>query len=206
MAELLEATRKMTKYFKRSFKHNKPHSNHPNIHTTSTNHHNNSHSDKHKHKPCNNNDEVNEITNSKHTSKNTLAEPENNKECYDSDCSDSILDSSSDSEWLSRENKLTEVKLSNTKYTTDFPVTINNNETISQFDTGTTSSYMPKACFDKLDPKPKLTDTHTHIKSMVPMATVSIPLAQLPVLWNSPGNCSNSSWFENIYFDLLSWD
>ena len=86
----------MTKYFKRSFKHNKPDYNDNSNPITSTNHHNNFHSDKHKHKPCNNSDKVNEITNSTHISKHTLAEPENRKEHYDSDSSDSILNSSSD--------------------------------------------------------------------------------------------------------------
>ena len=51
-----------------------------------------------KHKPLNNSDEVNKITNSTHTSKNTLTEPENSKECCNSDSSDSILNSSLDSE------------------------------------------------------------------------------------------------------------
>ena len=50
-----------------------------------------------------------------HRPKTTLREPENNKEHYDSDISDSILDSSSDSAWLSKENKIIKVKLSNTK-------------------------------------------------------------------------------------------
>ena len=38
---------------------------------------------------------------------------------------------------------------------------INNNKAISLFDTGTTISCMSKACFDKLDPKPTLTHTHS---------------------------------------------
>ena len=71
---------------------------------------------------------------------------------------DSILYSSSDSEWLSRENKIIEVKLSNTKYARNFPVTISNNKTICLFHTGATISCMSKRCFDKLD----LTLTHTH--------------------------------------------
>ena len=72
MAELLEATRKMTKYFKRLYKHNKLHSTDNSNCQTSTNHYNNSHSGRHKHKPCNNNGEVNKITNSTHTSKTHL--------------------------------------------------------------------------------------------------------------------------------------
>ena len=97
MAELLETTRKMTKYFNRSCKKNKPHHNNNNNPTTSTNHHNNSHSDKHKHRPCNNSDEVNKILTQQTPIKNALAEPENNIEHYDSDNCDSILNSSSDS-------------------------------------------------------------------------------------------------------------
>ena len=47
MVELLEAIRKMTKYFKRSYKHSKPHlSDNSNCHI-STNHYISSHSDKH---------------------------------------------------------------------------------------------------------------------------------------------------------------
>ena len=98
MAELLEATRKMTKYFKRSYKHNKPHPNDNSNCHTSTNHYSNSQSDRHKHKPHNNSDEVNKITNSTHTSKITLSGPEISKEHHDSDSSDSILDSSLDLE------------------------------------------------------------------------------------------------------------
>ena len=52
------------------------------------------------------------------------------------------------------------VKLSNMKYAANFPVTINNNNTISLFDTGGTISCMSKACFDKLQPKPALVQTH----------------------------------------------
>ena len=43
----------------------------------------------------------------------------------------------------------------------NFPVTINTINTISLFDTGATISCMPKACFDKLQPKPTLVQTHT---------------------------------------------
>ena len=39
------------------------------------------------------------LTQHTHTPKTTLTEPENNKEHYNSDISNSILDSSSDSEW-----------------------------------------------------------------------------------------------------------
>ena len=42
------------------------------------------------------------------------------------------------------------------------PVTTNKNKTISVYDTGTTISCMSKACFDKLDTKPTLIQTHTY--------------------------------------------
>ena len=93
---MLNATRKMTKYFKRSVKHNKPQCNDNSNTTTGTNHHNNVHS--HKHKPHNDSNKVNDITNSTYAPKTTLAEPENDNRHCDSDSSDSILDSSSDSE------------------------------------------------------------------------------------------------------------
>ena len=48
------------------------------------------------------------------------------------------------------------------KYAAHFPATINNNQTISLFDTGTKISCMSKACFDKLQPKPALVQTHTY--------------------------------------------
>ena len=94
IAKLLGATRKMTKYFKRSVKHIKPQCNDNSNTTTGTNYNNNAHS--HKHKPCNDNDEVNDITNSIHIPKTTLTEPENNNKRYDSESSDSILNSCSD--------------------------------------------------------------------------------------------------------------
>ena len=95
MAELLEATRKMAKYFKRSYKHSRCHPcDNSNCHR-STNHYNNSHPDRHKCQPCNNNDEVNKIINQTCTSNNTPSVPKNSKAHHDSDSSDSILDSSS---------------------------------------------------------------------------------------------------------------
>ena len=47
MVELLEDTRKMTKYFKRSYKHNKSHSNDNSNCHSSTNHYSKSHTDRH---------------------------------------------------------------------------------------------------------------------------------------------------------------
>ena len=96
-------------------------------------------------------------------SKTTEREPEDG-DLHDSDSLDSNIDSSSDSEWLPWADEIFEVKLSNMKYAANFSVTINNNNGISLFDTGTTISYMSKACFDKLDPKPVLVP-HTHIQS-----------------------------------------
>ena len=46
------------------------------------------------------------------------------------------------------------------KCATHFPVTINNNNTISLFDTGGIIPCMSKACFDKLQPKPALVQKH----------------------------------------------
>ena len=48
------------------------------------------------------------------------------------------------------------------KYAANFPVTINNNNTISLFDTGATISCMSKACFDILQPKPTLVQMCTY--------------------------------------------
>ena len=109
MAKLLEATIKMTKYFEKSYKHSKPHPKDNSNNHTSANHYSNSHSDRHKNKPCNNSGKLNEITDSTYAFNNTPSEPEINKEHCDSDSSDSILNSSLDLEWLSRENKSIEV-------------------------------------------------------------------------------------------------
>ena len=48
------------------------------------------------------------------------------------------------------------------KYAVNFPDIINNNNTILLFDTGATISCMSKACFDKLQTKPALVQTHTY--------------------------------------------
>ena len=45
-------------------------------------------------------------------------------------------------------------------YAANFPVTINKNNTIFLFDTGPAISYIAKACFDKLQPKPALVKMH----------------------------------------------
>ena len=83
MAELLEATRKMTTYFKRSVKHN---SSHPN--KTSNYQSNTSvpHADKHKYKSH------------YHTPNHIATETDNMQENTDLDSSDSTVDSTSGSE------------------------------------------------------------------------------------------------------------
>ena len=48
------------------------------------------------------------------------------------------------------------------KYAMKVPVTMNKNSIISLFDTGATISCLPKACFNKLQPKPMLVQTNMH--------------------------------------------
>ena len=48
------------------------------------------------------------------------------------------------------------------KHATNFPVTINRNNTIFLFDTEATISCMSKACFNKLQPRPKLVETNIY--------------------------------------------
>ena len=79
MAELLEATRKMTKYFRRSYKHSKTHSSDNSMHHSSMNHYSNSHPYKHKCKSHNNDDKANKIINQNHTSNHTPSAHENNE-------------------------------------------------------------------------------------------------------------------------------
>ena len=71
----------------------------------------------------------------------------------DIDSSDSTADSSSGSKCLSKEHEVIEVKLSSSKYAANFPGKINNNNTVSLFDTGASIPCMSKSCFNKLDPK-----------------------------------------------------
>ena len=149
----------MTRYFKKSYKHSKTHHNSTDSHQPSTNHYNATHPDKHKCKSHNTNDQVNEIIGQTCASKNRKSEPEDIKDPHDSDSLESNLDSSSDSEWLSWADKIIKVKLSSMKYAANFPVIITNNNTISLFDTGAT---MSKACFDNLQPKAALVQTHTY--------------------------------------------
>ena len=98
VAELLETTRKMTRYFKKLCKHNKTYHSNTDSHHFSTNHNNAIHSNNHKCKSGNTNDQVNEIISETHASKNTKSDPEDIKDSHDSDGPDSNLNSSSDSE------------------------------------------------------------------------------------------------------------
>ena len=114
-------------------------------------------------KTHNSNDQVNEITGQMWTFRGTKSEPEDTKDHHHSDSPDSNFDSLADSEWLSQTDEIIEVTLSKMKYVMNFPVTINRNNTISVFDiTGATISCMSKACFDTLQPKPKLVWTTTY--------------------------------------------
>ena len=128
---LLEATKKMTRYFKKPYKHNKSHHNSTDSCHPCRSHYNVTHPDKHKCKFHKTNDQVKEIIGQTCASKTTKSEPEDIKKCHDSDSPDSNLESSSDSEWLSWIGEIIEVKLSNMKYTANFPGTINNDSTIS---------------------------------------------------------------------------
>ena len=171
----------MTKYLKKSYKHSKSShdsrdSNHP-----STNQYITTCADKHKCKPHNTNNRVNEIIGQTCTPKTTKSEPED-KDPHDSNSPDSNTYSSSHSEWLSQAEYMIKVKLSNMKYAANFPVTINNNNTISLFHTGATISCMSKACFDKLQPKPTLVQTHAYKvngandNSLGPLGTIKCTL------------------------------
>ena len=79
IAELLEATKKITRYFKQSYKHNKTHHSATDSHHASTNH-NTTHSDKHKCKSQNTSDQGNEIFGQTCASKNIKSEPEDIKD------------------------------------------------------------------------------------------------------------------------------
>ena len=48
------------------------------------------------------------------------------------------------------------------KYAANFPVTINNNNTICQFDTGATISCLSKTCAVKLQSNPALVQMHEY--------------------------------------------
>ena len=61
IAELLEATKKMTVYFKKSYKHKKSYHTSIDSHHPSTNHNSAIHSDRHKCKSHKTNDQINEI-------------------------------------------------------------------------------------------------------------------------------------------------
>ena len=85
MAELLEATKKMMKYFKRSLKHIPLQPN------------NTSHADKHKHTSHYHKDEVSEITPNTYTPKHITTETDDILDSSNVDSSDSTTNSTSDS-------------------------------------------------------------------------------------------------------------
>ena len=130
IAELLEAKRKITRNFKKSYKHKKSHHANNDNNYPSISHNSSLHSDKHTCNTCNTSNQVNDITGQTWTSKNTKSEPEDTKDNDDSDSPDSNLDSSLYSEWLSQTYEIIEVKLSNMKYATNFPVAINKNNSL----------------------------------------------------------------------------
>ena len=76
------------------------------------------------------------------------------------------------------------------KYAANFPVTINNNNTISLFDMGDTISCMSKACSDKLKPRPVIIQTHAYKvndangNSLGPLRTTTCTL-KFPKKFNS---------------------
>ena len=107
-----EATKKMTKYFKKSYIHNA------------------THSDKCKHKSHTQVIRFMKLL-VKHMHLKTLKSEPEDKESHDSSSLDSKLGSSSDSEWLSWADKSIEIKVSSMKYAANFPVTVNNYNTIS---------------------------------------------------------------------------
>ena len=177
MSELLEIIKQMTKYFKRLLKHTPKHNNNNDYYQDKTNTY---HSNKCKHKPHYHKDEVNKITldtcTPKHTPKKINETPDNT----DIDSSDSTVHSSSDSKWLSREHEIIEVKLSNSRYAANFPVKVNNNQTVSLFDTGPLISCISKSCFEKLDPKSLLIRKNPYRVNSTDGNTLR-PLVQLPV-------------------------
>ena len=132
IAELLEATKKVTKYLKRSYKHNKKHHNNTGSLHPSTNHYNITHSDKHKYKSCSTSDQGNEIIGQTHASK-TLNQ---NLKTLKTPMTATV--------WISQADEIIDVKLSNMTYAANFHVTINNNNAIFLFDTGATISCMSK--------------------------------------------------------------
>ena len=151
MDELLEATKKIMKYFKRSLKHIP-------LHPNNTDHHpcnaSTSHSDNHK---CNSHyhkDKVIKITSDNYIPKHITTEtddiPDNTK-VY---TSNSNMDSALDSKWLFWEHQVIQVKLSDSKNVANFQVKIHNKQMVSLFDIGATISCMSIVCFDNLDLKP----------------------------------------------------
>ena len=94
MAELLEATKQMMKYFKRLLKHTPKHTNSKECYQNKTN---TSHSDKCRHKPDYHKEEVNEITSDTGTPKHISTKSTDTPQNTVIDSLDSTADSSLDS-------------------------------------------------------------------------------------------------------------
>ena len=98
ISELLEAIKKMTKYFKKSYKNSKScHVNNDNnyLHKLQSSKHN---SDKHVHKGHNYNNKVNEVISQTQMLKGTKSEIEDTKDHHDSNNPNNNFDSSSNYE------------------------------------------------------------------------------------------------------------
>ena len=162
ISELLEATREMTRYFKKSYKNGKSHQvNTDNNHSCKSQ--NNSYNpDKYVHRTNSNSNHVNQITGQSCSLKGTKPETVNTIDHHDSNSPDSSFSTLSYSEWLSGTDKVTEVTTSDMNYAANFPVAINHNRTIFVFDTRSTISCMSKSCFDKLQPQPLLVQTSAY--------------------------------------------
>ena len=89
------------------------------------------------------------------------------------------------------------------KYAANFPVTINQNRTISLFDTGTAIVCMFKSCFDELQPQPKLVKTNAYRVNGANWNSLS-PIGMTTCTLKFPKNSTNNSlFFVKIYFSLL---
>ena len=79
------------------------------------------------------------------------------------------------------------------KYTANVPVTVNRNNTISLFDTGATISCMSKACFNKLQPKPKLVQTNIYKVNNAnrnSLGPIRMTTCTLDISWNNISHTS----------------
>ena len=161
-------------------------------HPTPTNNSHKPHYSKYYHK-----DEVNDITLDTCTTKHTPTKIDDTPHNTDIDSSDSTAESSLDSKRLHKEHEVIEIKLSNSKFADNFPVKVNNNQTVSLFDTGATISYMLKSFFDKLDPKPLAITKHpyrvnsTDSNSLGPLGTATCTLGFPKMFWQQFIKCEH---------------